>query len=142
MEDASAEHAEGREGFEKMKGRIKDMGLTLGGDLSLTLTLPRTGIEDLKKLKDAEISVEIKKWSDKRSLSANGLCWALCRDIGKAMGLSDIDVYKMAVAADETGTLCLEMEASADAVCAADPYHLDAAQLAFDLAVSFAAVEP
>lgn len=49
---------------------------------------------------------------------------------------------ELVLAADETGTLCLEMEASADAVCAADPYHLDAAQLAFDLAVSFAAVEP
>lgn len=48
---------------------------------------------------------------------------------------------ELELAVGETGTLCLEMEA-ADAVCAVDPYHLDAAQLAFDLEVSFTAVEP
>ena len=80
-----------------MKGTIKDIGLTLSGELSLTLTLPRQSADELKPLMDAPVSVDIKKWRERRSLDANALCWALCRDIGKAVKLPDIEVYRRAV---------------------------------------------
>jgi hypothetical protein len=42
-----------------MKGRIKDLGFGLQGDLTVTLTLPRHYIEDLKALKDCDIDATI-----------------------------------------------------------------------------------
>lgn len=80
-----------------MKGTIKDIGLTLTGELSLTLTLPRQSADELKPLMDAPVSVDIKKWREKRSLDANGLLWAMCREIGQALGIPDVEVYRKAV---------------------------------------------
>ena len=80
-----------------MKGAIKDIGLTLSGELSLTLTLPRQSADELKPLMDAPVSVDIKKWREKRSLDANGLLWAMCREIGQALGIPDVEVYRKAV---------------------------------------------
>lgn len=80
-----------------MKGTIKDIGLTLSGELSLTLTLPRQSADELKPLMDAPVSVDIKKWRERRSLDANGLLWALCREIGQALGIPDVEVYRKAV---------------------------------------------
>lgn len=81
-----------------MKGTIKDIGLTLTGELSLTLTLPRQSADELKPLMDAPVSVDIKKWRERRSLDANALLWACCREIGQALGIPDVEVYRKAVA--------------------------------------------
>jgi len=48
-----------------------------------------TSIKDLK-----ELSVEIKKWREKRSLSANGLLWKMCYEIGCVINRSKDDVYE------------------------------------------------
>ena len=81
-----------------MKGLIKDMGLTMGGELSITLTVPRVHQAEVAKLVDAPVSVELKKYRERRSLDANGLLWACCREIGQALGIPDVEVYRKAVA--------------------------------------------
>jgi len=60
-----------------MRGRIKDLGFGLQGDLTVTLTLPRHHADNLKKLMDADIEVDIKKYREKRSMSQNAYAWTL-----------------------------------------------------------------
>ena len=68
-----------------MKGRIKDLGYGLGGDLTLTLSLPRHHAQEMQELMDSDVRVEIKKWRDKRSLSQNAYAWVLITKIAQSM---------------------------------------------------------
>jgi hypothetical protein len=79
-----------------MRGRIKDLGFGLQGDLTVTLTLPRQYTDDIKKLLDADIDAEIKKWREKRSLSANAYAWVLITKIAQCTRppMSKEAVYK------------------------------------------------
>lgn len=82
-----------------MKGRIKDLGFGMGGDLTLTLSLPRNYADELKALMDTDLSVEVKKWKNKRSLDANALLWAICLEIAQALPTphTDREIYRRAV---------------------------------------------
>jgi len=68
-----------------VKGRITNIGHGLEGDLTVTLSLPRQYTDDIKKLLDADIDAEIKKWREKRSLSANAYAWVLINKITEAI---------------------------------------------------------
>ncbi|NLO86773.1 MAG: hypothetical protein GX096_15300 [Clostridiales bacterium] len=63
-----------------MLGQIDNIGLTLKGELQLTLTLPRQFAEEMSNLKDEPVDVVIKKRRIKRSRSSNAYAWEL---IGK-----------------------------------------------------------
>lgn len=68
----------------------------------VTLMLNERGsIENLEKLKEDKLSIEIKKWYKKRSLNANAYCWVLCDEIAKVLSRDVIitkeDVYKDAI---------------------------------------------
>jgi hypothetical protein len=82
-----------------MKGRIKDLGFGLQGDLTVTLTLPREHAQELQELMESEVRVEIKKWRNRRSNDANALLWAICNDIAKALPTphTDREIYRRAV---------------------------------------------
>lgn len=82
-----------------MKGRIKDMGFGLTGELSVTLALPREHAQEVQGLLDKDLSVEMKRWRNKRSKDANALLWSLCRDIAQAMETphTDKEIYRRAV---------------------------------------------
>lgn len=68
-----------------MRGRIKDLGFGFQGDLTVTLTLPRHHADNLKKLMDEDIEADIKKFRERRSLSANAYCWVLITKIAESM---------------------------------------------------------
>ena len=80
-----------------MKGRIRDMGRGYDGSLTVTLSLPPQHVEEIHALMGDEISVEIKKWRDKRSLSANALLWAVCEELAQAMKITKLEVYRKAI---------------------------------------------
>lgn len=80
-----------------MKGRIRDMGRGFDGSLTLTLSLPFQYAESMHALMGEEISAEIKKWRDKRRLSANALMWCVCEELSQALKISKIDVYRKAI---------------------------------------------
>lgn len=73
----------------------------------LTVPFPRHLAEQFNKLTDkvkdgATLTVEIKVKSKPRSLSANGLCWVLCRDIAEELSkdgqiVTSEDVYREAI---------------------------------------------
>ena len=68
-----------------MKGRITNIGYGLEGDLTVTLSLPRQCTDDIKKLLDADIDAEIKKFRERRSLSQNAYAWILITKIAQSM---------------------------------------------------------
>jgi len=80
-----------------MKGRIRDMGRGFDGSLTVTLTLPPQFADEIHALMQDDVSVEIKKWRDKRSLSANALLWAVCDELAQALKISKVEVYRKAI---------------------------------------------
>jgi len=82
-----------------MKGVIQSMSLALDGDLRVTVQVPRHHLEELDGLRESPLSIEVKKWREKRSRDANSLCWSLCRDIAKAMPTphTDVEIYRRAI---------------------------------------------
>ncbi len=82
-----------------MKGRFKDCLKLSGGEWLVSFTTRENPGTLFEKLRDADISVEIKKASRERSKTANDFCWALCTDIGNAMRppLPKEMVYRQAI---------------------------------------------
>lgn len=84
-----------------MTGRLTGFSLNRDGTQNITVTVGVDFSKDFDALKDCPVSVEIKKASKKRSLNANGFCWALCHMIGQSMTppVSDLDIYRAAIKA-------------------------------------------
>lgn len=49
--------------------------------------------EDAEKLRDKQLLIELKKYNEKRSLTANAYFWALCGEIAKALGSTKDVIY-------------------------------------------------
>lgn len=76
--------------------KIKDIGLTLEG--KMTITFETSGIEanEISKLSQSDkLDVEIKKHREKRSLDANAYYWLLVGKIRKATGDSNNRIHNM-----------------------------------------------
>lgn len=101
-----------------MKGRIKDMGFGLQGDLTVTLGLPRLHADEVKKLLDQEVSIEIKKWRGRRSLNANAYLWVLITKISEAIRppLNKEMVYKEMLKRYGQGGVISVLKSKADPV--------------------------
>ena len=84
-----------------MIGRLTGLQRLFGGDWVLTFTTKGDAGKIFDKLKECDVSVEIKKYNPGRSKDANSFCWAMCTDIGNAMTppLPKEDVYRMAIRA-------------------------------------------
>lgn len=84
-----------------MKGKLRDLMILPGGEWVVSFTTRENPGELFDRLKQKEVSIEIKKATRGRSLDANAMCWALCSDIGKAMTppLEKETVYRMAIKA-------------------------------------------
>lgn len=73
----------------KLTGRIKDIGRTLSGALTITLESQggdSTAVMDLAQVD--RLDVEIKKHREKRSLDANAYYWKLVSDLAEALHVS------------------------------------------------------
>ncbi len=68
-----------------MIGKLKELFPLLGGEWLITFTTRSDPRKMFEKLRDCEVSVEIKKHNPKRSKTANDFCWAMCTDIGNAL---------------------------------------------------------
>jgi hypothetical protein len=108
-----------------MRGRIKDLGYGLGGDLTLTLSLPRHHADNLKKLMDCEIDAEIKKYREKRSMSQNAYAWVLITKIAQSMTppMNKEEVYaEMLKRYGQGGIISVQKDKAADVMRAFDYY--------------------
>ena len=108
-----------------MKGRIKDLGFGMMGDLTVTLSLPREHVEDLKSLKDCDIDATIKKYREKRSLSQNAYAWTLITKIAQSVNppMNKEEVYvEMLKRYGQGGIISVQKDKADDVIRAFDYY--------------------
>ena len=72
-----------------MKGRLKDLTFGAKGEQHITITVTRDFRAEFDKLKDFDISVEIKKYREPRSKDANAYFHLLVNKIADVTGDSD-----------------------------------------------------
>jgi len=82
-----------------MEGRLREPLRLSGGEWMVSFTTREDAGKIYDTLKDAPVAVEIKKATRKRSLDANAMCWALCKDIGGALRppVPKEEVYRKAI---------------------------------------------
>lgn len=80
-----------------MKGKLKDLSLTMDGRWNLTLTIDGECRPIWDKYKDKEIDIDIKAHRNKRSLDANNYAWALIDKIAARMHIDKVEVYREAI---------------------------------------------
>lgn len=80
-----------------MKGKLKDLTFGAHGEQHITITVTRDFREDYDRLKDADVSVEIKKWREPRSKDANAYAWVLIDKIAAALSIDKVEVYREAI---------------------------------------------
>ena len=94
-----------------MRGRLKDLTFGFQGEQHITVTVQHDFCSEFDRLKDYDISVEIKRWRDPRSKNANAYFHVLVNKIAEAQSLGNDEVKKMMVleygtlATDETGSV-------------------------------------
>lgn len=73
--------------------------INIHGCDTVTISLFGKFAEQFEKLKDKNVDVEITEHKEKRSMSANALCWELCTVIGKALTppIPKEEVYRRAI---------------------------------------------
>lgn len=82
-----------------MIGKLKDLFRTTGGEWVVSFTTRADPREVFDQFTDKDVSIEIKKASQRRSKTANDFCWAMCTDIGNALRppLPKEEVYRKAI---------------------------------------------
>ena len=70
------------------------IAILLNNQIEVTFTTSKALIKDFEALNDTELSVTVKKYSKKRSLSQNAYLWVLLNEIAIKVNRSKEDVYK------------------------------------------------
>ena len=80
-----------------MTGKLKDLTINRDGTQNITVTVDADFREEFDELFDKEITVDIKKFSKKRSLNANAYAWVLIDKISEKTGINQTEVYRSAI---------------------------------------------
>ena len=80
-----------------MISRLTNLRRLFGGEWEVTFSTKEDVSKVFDDLKDAPVSVEIKKASAKRSRDANAFAWVLIDKLAEKTGISKIDVYRNAI---------------------------------------------
>lgn len=78
--------------FKAQKPRI---ALSLDGQVELTFTAPKTVLRAFDGLKDKPLTVQVKEFREKRSLSQNAYLWVLLDKLAEKVNRSKEEIYKM-----------------------------------------------
>lgn len=70
------------------------IALDLEGNAEITLTADRSVLAVLETLKDKDLSVEIKPWAQKRTITQNAYFWALLGELSRKLGIRKEDAYR------------------------------------------------
>lgn len=70
------------------------ISFSLDNQIEITFVTSKSNLKQFQALKDEEMTVEVKKFSKKRSLSQNSYMWVLIDKISEAVNKSREDVYK------------------------------------------------
>lgn len=78
----------------KFTAKIKDIGRTLGGSLTITLEsheIDAAGVMEIQK--EEALDVDVRKHKRKRSLDANAYYWVLLTKLAKILRLSNAELH-------------------------------------------------
>lgn len=84
----------------KFTGQLTDVSIDLKTNKpKVTFIMnERSALESLDEIKDLDkLSIEAKKYRQKRSLDANSYCWVLIGRLAEKLNLKPIDVYRKAI---------------------------------------------
>lgn len=70
------------------------LALLLNNQVEITFTTEKSVIKAFESLKDEELSIVVKKYSKKRSLSQNAYLWVLLNEIAIKLNSTKEEVYK------------------------------------------------
>ncbi len=70
------------------------IAVLLNGQIEITFITQKSVLKAFEGLRDKELSVIVKEYSKKRSLSQNAYMWVLMDEIGKKVNRSKEDIYK------------------------------------------------
>lgn len=76
-----------------MKGQIVDFSLSFNRKQRLTIELDDDFRRTYDKLKEKPVEVTVKRWSEKRTMTANAYLWVLLTEIGNALRESKEQIY-------------------------------------------------
>lgn len=76
-----------------MKGQIVDFSLSFNRKQRLTIELDDDFRRSYDKLKGKPVEVTVKRWSEKRTMTANAYLWVLLTEIGNALRESKEQIY-------------------------------------------------
>lgn len=79
----------------RTKATFAGASRSLEGDMIVSFKVPDSALEQIERLKDKELVLEVKKYSPKRSLSANAYFWVLCDAIAKELRTDKEAIYKL-----------------------------------------------
>lgn len=78
----------------EFKTKKPKIAFLLNNEVEITFNTSKSVIKQLENLQDEELTVQVKKFSKKRSLSQNAYLWVLLDQIGIKTNLSKEQVYK------------------------------------------------
>ena len=80
----------------KIVGRLIEIGFSLGGNPRLTIETKdkNTLLTGFDELHEHEVVVEVKRYSPRRSLDANGFYWLLCGKLAEKTGVGMAEIYR------------------------------------------------
>lgn len=71
------------------------IALLLDNQVEITFTTTKSAIKAFEGLKDKELTVTVKEFSKRRSLSQNAYLWVLLNELAKKIDSTKEDVYKL-----------------------------------------------
>lgn len=78
-----------------MKGVIQDlMYNVIRKETTVEIVLHGNQMAEIEKLKDNDVSLEMKRYRSKRSLDANAYYWVLCDKLAEKLYLSKEEIYR------------------------------------------------
>ena len=80
-----------------MRGRLLDLTIGLTGKQRVTIEVDGDLRPDYEKLRETDVSVDLKKFHKKRSLDQNAYAWKLIGDLAAVLRVSPEDVYRNAI---------------------------------------------
>ena len=73
-------------------GRLKDLLKSSSGEWVISFTTKQNPVETFYRLKDHDVSIDMKKYYKKRSLSANAYAWVIIDKIAEVMRITKTEV--------------------------------------------------
>lgn len=77
-----------------MRGRLVDLSIGLNRKQRVTIELDSDFRGEFDKLRESDVSLEVKQYRQRRSLDANAYCWVLMDKLSVVTGVPRVDLYR------------------------------------------------